>query len=93
MPRACLTLLDQSLKQKGLLPAESPSRSTEAPTEKDALCRKTNTQNAEMAKKSWTEGRKYTLTLVQPNGEQLGLIARYMEQVGFHSFCMRSKYL
>ncbi|CAL5224697.1 g7424 [Coccomyxa viridis] len=39
----------------------------------------TNTQNAEEAKKNWKDGRKYTLTLVQPNGEQLGLIARYME--------------
>ena len=40
---------------------------------------------------SWTDGRKYTLTLVQPNGEQLGLIARYMEEVGSQSICMHFK--
>ena len=55
------------------------------PLTEHALCRKTNTKNAEEARKSWTEGRKYTLTLVQPNGEQLGLIAQYMEEVGLRS--------
>ena len=44
-------------------------------------CRKTNPKNAEEAKAKWTEGRKYTLTLVQPNGAQLEIIAGYMEQV------------
>ncbi|CAK0787537.1 hypothetical protein CVIRNUC_010757 [Coccomyxa viridis] len=41
---------------------------------------KTNPKNAEEAKAKWTEGRKYTLTLVQPNGAQLEIIAGYMEQ-------------
>ena len=58
------------------------SNSADALTGSCALCRHTNKQNAEEAKKNWKDGRKYTLTLVQPNGEQLGLIARYMEAVG-----------
>ena len=53
--------------------------------------RHTNTQNAEEAKKNWKEGRKYTLTLVQPNGEQLGLIAHYMEEVGLLKIQIHSK--
>ena len=51
----------------------------------NAVCRKTNPQNAEVAKKTWTDGRKYTLTLVQPNGEQLSLIAGYVEEVSHQS--------
>ena len=50
-----------------------------------ALCRKTNLQNMEVAKDTWTEGRKYTRTLVQPSGEQLSLIAGYVEEVGCQS--------
>lgn len=50
-----------------------------------ALCRNTNLQNMEVAKETWTDGRKYTRTLVQPNGEQLSLIAGYVEEVGCHS--------
>lgn len=48
-------------------------------------CRKTNLQNADVAKDTWTEGRKYTRTLVQPNGEQLSLIAGLVEEVGLYS--------
>lgn len=45
-------------------------------------CRKTNPENAEKANKEWKDsGRKYTLTLVQPNGQQLELIAKYIEEV------------
>ena len=47
-----------------------------------AACRKTNAENAEKANKEWKDSRrKYTLTLVQPNGQQLELIAKYIEQV------------
>lgn len=47
-----------------------------------AACRKTNPENAKKANKEWKDsGRKYTLTLVQPNGQQLELIAKYIEQV------------
>ena len=53
-------------------------------------CRKTNPQNAEVAKKTWTDGRKYTLTLVQPSGEQLSLIAGYVEEVGHQALQMHS---
>ena len=51
-----------------------------------SCCRKTNPKNAEEAKAKWTEGRKYTLNLVQPNGSQLEIIAGYMEQVCLRHF-------
>lgn len=56
------------------------------------VCRKTDTQNAEEAKKRWTDGRKYTLTLVQPSGEQLSLIAGYIEEVGCYCLQMHPQH-
>ena len=55
---------------------------SEALQQDGLLCRNTNLQNADVAKDTWTEGRKYTRTLVQPNGEQLSLIAGLVEEVG-----------
>ncbi len=79
----CRTLLDQTICTEETAVAMCASTCARLTVrELGPVCRHTNTQNAEEAKKSWKDGRKYTLTLVQPNGEQLGLIARYMEEVG-----------